>query len=326
MALRRAGHDVDGDQHRRAQQYAPVELQLTVAQRGAPVALEDEVVQRKVHAEQRHEDADHHVHRRRVPVGDGVAVGAEAAGARRAEHVHQRIVQVEAAAQKGDHHQNRQPAVDGVEYLGVVGHPGHQLVRGGTRGLRPHQVDRARAHLGDQRQRQHQHAHAAGPVGKAAPEQKALGQRLHVPDDGRAGGGEAGHRLKEAVHQRGDVAAEVEGQPPEEGHQYPAERHHREALPGAQEVPPGPDQRQREARREGDGHGDQYRHGVRAAVDQRYDQRQRHQRPRHAHHVADQMKCQSLVHFFKPSMSNASSRFTTVPARAVRITVSPASM
>ena len=64
-----------------------------------------------------------------------------------------------------------------------------------------------------------------------------------------------------------------EGQTAEEGDQNPAQRHHREALPGAEVVAAGPEQREQLARCSGDDQRNQNRHRVAAAAEQRHRQR-----------------------------------------------------
>ena len=88
------------------------------------------------------------------------------------------------------------------------------IIRTGT--FRPHQVHGKTLALltaGGNGQQEHQHAHTAYPVGKAAPVQKALRQRLHIGEDRGTGSGKAGNGFKKGINKVGDLTGEEKGEP-----------------------------------------------------------------------------------------------------------------
>src|SRR5690606_20622095 len=90
------------------------------------------------------------------------------------------------------------------------------------------------------RQGEHDDAHAAQPVGELTPEQHVGSQRLHVRQDGRAGGGEARHGLEVGVERVVELRHPPEdvGQRAEGGDQQPDGDDDEEALPDTQGGPP----------------------------------------------------------------------------------------
>ena len=71
-------------------------------------------------------------------------------------------------------------------------------------------------------------------MGEAAPVEQAHGQGLHIPEDGGAGGGEAGDRFEEGVDEVGNVAAEYKGKGAKRGNQDPGDGHDHKAILGVE--------------------------------------------------------------------------------------------
>ena len=115
---------------------------------------------------------------------------------------------------------------------------GHQLADRGTGALRLHQIHlRAARHRQDCKQK-YQHAHAADPVRKAAPEQRAVRQRLHVGNNACARRGKAGDGLKQRVRKMRNLAGKDEGQGAENTEYDPAEGDRDKALFHEERHPP----------------------------------------------------------------------------------------
>ena len=69
-------------------------------------------------------------------------------------------------------------------------------------------------------------AQAAYPLGHSAPEEYAVGQMLHIVEDGRTRGGESRHCLEIGIGDIGYKAAYQEGEHTENTEHYPCSRHH----------------------------------------------------------------------------------------------------
>ena len=71
-------------------------------------------------------------------------------------------------------------------------------------------------------QQKYQYTHAAQPVAEAAPIQQSLRQGLHIGQNGRAGGGKAGHDLEESIDIQGDFPGNIERQAADQTEYHPA--------------------------------------------------------------------------------------------------------
>ena len=171
---------------------------------------EEEIVGVEVDAEEDHENGDDPLQVGTV-AGDGISLDAEAAGTGSAEAVGDGLKNGHPAQQQKDDLQHRQAEIDDIQDPGGAADLGHQLAHAGAGGFRLHQVELTAAGHRQHRQQEHQHAHAADPVGEAAPEQARIAHGLHIRQDGRARGGEAGHRFEHGVGEGGDLAGQDEG-------------------------------------------------------------------------------------------------------------------
>ena len=289
-------HDVAGDEQRRAENDRHVPAQLRILPRQVEFPTQQEEIDRKIDAEQGHEDG-----RDRLRVGavggEGIVADGKAAGAGRAEGVAERVKQRLAAGQIKEDLQHRQAKIDPVEDLGRIGHPRHHLGDRRPGALGPQQVDGLAAVHPDDGQHEHQNAHAADPVRKAAPEQHALVELLHRGQDARAGGGKAGDHLEHGVEIKRDLPRKRERQRADERKHDPAERHcdqpffrvHDGPLAAAQP------QRQRTEHCRAQHHPEE----IPAAylmVDQRHEQRRQHQRGPDQQHRAQHIDDRPLIH------------------------------
>ena len=195
------------------------------------MADQHQIVHRKIHAEQQHEHRGHVLQIRAVS-GNAVGFYAEAAGAGRTKGGAQRIKQGH-SAQKQEHQiQHGEGKIKDVQNFRRLMQAGGQLAHAGAGAFRPQKVHGVSpAGLrGRERQQEHQNAHAAQPVAEAAPQQQAAAHGLHIRQDGRAGGGKAGHHLKHGVHIGGDLPAEHKGQAAQHGKGDPGQRGGHKAL------------------------------------------------------------------------------------------------
>ena len=224
-------HDVAGDEQRRAENDRHVPAQLRILPRQIEFPAQQEEIDRKIDAEQGHEDG-----RDRLRVGavggEGIVADGKAAGAGRAEGVAERVKQRLAAGQIKEDLQHRQAKIDPVEDLGRIGHPRHHLGDRRPGALGPQQVDGLAAVHPDDGQHEHQNAHAADPVRKAAPEQHAVAQRLDVGQNCRACRRKARDRLKKSIDKGRYLAGDDKRQCAENRHQHPDKRHDGQAVAG----------------------------------------------------------------------------------------------
>ena len=195
--------------------------QLLVAQRGADVAEQDEVIQAEVDAEEYHEHAHDDVDIGAVVVADAQRARGQAAGAGGGERVQQRIVKAHAAGDEQNHLHERERDVQQVEDGGGLADARHELADRRAGHLGAHDVHRAVAAHGQHGQHEHEDAHAADPVRKQPPEHAAAGHALRRCDDAGAGRGQTRDRLKQGVDVVRDVAREHEQQRAEQRHGDP---------------------------------------------------------------------------------------------------------
>ena len=193
---------------------------------------QQEIVQVEVDAEQQHKHADD-------DFKIGVVVGthtqrlvAEAAGARRAEGMNQRVKQRHTARTEQHGFQYRHSEVNSVQNLRTVTQFAGNLAAGRAGDLGAHQVHGAAVRHRQHRHRKNKNAHAAYPVGKAAPEQDAVAQRLNIGQNCGAGGCKAGHCLKKGVYKGRNLAGNHKRQRAENRHQHPDQRHDGQTIAG----------------------------------------------------------------------------------------------
>ena len=103
------------------------------------------------------------------------------------------------ADQQQKYLQNGHKNINTVKYFCRGLNLGHKLfdLRTGAFGL--HNINVRTACQGQKREQKHENAHAAYPVSEASPKEHTLWQRLNVFKYARAGGCEAGHRLKKRI-------------------------------------------------------------------------------------------------------------------------------
>ena len=215
-------HDVAGDEQRRAENDRHIPAQLRILPRQIEFPAQQEEIDRKIDAEQGHEDG-----RDRLRIGavggEGVVPDGKAAGAGRAEGVAERVKQRLAAGQIQNDLQNGQAKIDPVEDLGRIGHPRHHLGDRRPGALGPQQVDGLATVHPDDGQHEHQNAHAADPVRKTAPEDHAAVKRLDRGQNARASRRKAGDHLEHRVQIRRDLPRERKRQRPGKRQRDPAQ-------------------------------------------------------------------------------------------------------
>ena len=218
-----------GGGHRHHDEEKP---QLIAFQRLPHLAGEQQEINGEVNGEQQHEHRDDDLDsgtaegpHRGVPVG-------EPAGARRGHGVGDGVIPVHPRQAQQQHLQRRQGQVDGVQNLGGLGGPGHQLALHRPGALRPDEEIGADAQKRQQGGGEDEHSHPSQPVGEGPPEQQAHGQSLDSGENGGSRGSKAGDGLKKAVNEGSELAGEPEGQRPEHPEQHPDEPYGEKPFPG----------------------------------------------------------------------------------------------
>ena len=196
------------------------------------MAEQQEIIQVEVDAEQQHEHTDHDLKIRVVVGTHAQRLVAEAAGARRAEGVNERVKQWHTARAEHDRLDNGHGEIDGVEDFGAVAQFARDLAAGRAGDLSAHQVHGAAVRHGQHRHRKNKNAHTADPVGKAAPEQDTVAQRLNIGQNRGAGGRKARNHLKKGVHKGRDLAGDDKGKRTENRQQHPDQRHDGQTVAG----------------------------------------------------------------------------------------------
>ncbi len=135
-----------------------------------------------------------------------------------------------------DRFQGGEKGVDLPQDLGGVPDSRRELVgrRAGRLGLV--ELHAADPQKGQDRQGEDDDPHAPQPLNEAPPEQQPLGNPFDVREDRRTGGGEAGNRFEKGVRERGELAAHVKRQGPEEPHGDPPEGHDGHPFPLADDL------------------------------------------------------------------------------------------
>ena len=186
------------------------------------VFQQDEIIGVEIDAEKDHKDGDDPLTIHRI-TGNTVVLDAKTAGARRAKAEGHGVKQRHAACQKQNDLDHRHHHINNIQDSGGVAQTGHQLAHGGAGALCPHEVHVAAAVHGHHRQHEHQNAHAADPMGEGSPEQADMAERLHIGQDGSAGGGESRDRFKKGIGEAVDLSGEHKRQTADGTHQDPAE-------------------------------------------------------------------------------------------------------
>ena len=169
------------------------------------MAEQQQIINIEVDAEQQDEHADDHFIIQVIVLADAGAQMAEAAGARRAKGVDERVIQRHTARQQQERFRHRHHKINAVQNLGGIPQLAGNFVHRGAGHLGAHQMHGTAIPHGQHRHGKHQHAHAAHPVGKTAPERGGTVQRLHIGEDAGTCGGKAGNRFKKGVHTGGDI-------------------------------------------------------------------------------------------------------------------------
>ena len=135
-----------------------------------------------------------------------------------------RVEQGHVADQQENDIQNRHAHIEQIENACGLAHFGHQLANAGTGAFCPQQMHgKTLALIACEGQQKHQNTHAAQPVAEAAPVEKTSGERLHIGQNGRAGGGEAGNNFKEGIDVGGDFPGNVKGEATDQTQYNPAD-------------------------------------------------------------------------------------------------------
>ena len=148
--------------------------------KGTPeFAEQHQVIGIEVDTEQNHKDGDDPLQIGGVVHHAGV-FDAKSAGAGSAKGGGQRIEQRHVPQQEQQDFDDRHPKIDDIQDACGVFDLGHQFADRGSRAFCAHQIDvRTTAQRQDGQQKD-QYPHAANPMGEAAPEQRAVGQSLHI--------------------------------------------------------------------------------------------------------------------------------------------------
>ena len=227
--------DVVGDRQNTEDDNAEVALELTHLEDLLPVSAQQEVVCIEVDAEHQDEHSDDRLHERRV-AGAAVVPDTEPSGPRTAESDTDCIKQRHAREQEKDDLRDGECEVDRVQYFGRVPHARHKLAHGGPRALRAHETHVVSAGHGKDRKNKDDDAHTSDPVGKAAPEQAGVAERLHVAEYTRSRRCKAGGGLKDRVGEVRYIARRNKGERPQDTENEPAQTDDRESLPGIEHM------------------------------------------------------------------------------------------
>ena len=124
----------------------------------------------------------------------------------------------------------------------------------GTRALRLHQVHVGTPGQRKQTQDKYQYAHASDPMGKASPEQNAVGQGFHLRQNTGSRGGKSGRCLKYRIHRVLNRPGKQKWQGSRKAQHNPAERNRRHTLRRIVDLPLRLSQHQRHADHKADQH------------------------------------------------------------------------
>ena len=155
--------NVEGNKQRRDHDDRHVPAQLRVLPRQIKFSAQQEEIDREIHAEQRHEDR-----RDRLRVGavggEGVVSDGEAARARRAERVAERIKQRVAARQIQNDLHDRQAEINAIQNFRRIDHARDHLGHRRSWAFGAQQMNGLSAVHADDGQHEYENAHAADPV------------------------------------------------------------------------------------------------------------------------------------------------------------------
>ena len=150
--------------------------------------------------------------------------------------------------------------------------------------------------MGRQGKEQHQNAHAAHPLGLAAPEEDAGRHGLHRVQNGGAGGGQAGGRLEQCVHEGGNGVRQQIGERAQQRQRDPCQSHGGIAVPA---LHPHPGDRY-QIGQSAQNAAQQCRNGeccpAAVAIPQTYQQRQQHEARFYPQDIAHCAGDQSNIH------------------------------
>ena len=186
---------------------AHVPAELGIFEREVELLLQQEEVDREVHAEQRHEDRCDRLQIRAVAC-ERVCLDGKAARTGRCKRVAERVKKRHAASQVKYHLYERERKVDRIQDFRRVDHSRDHLADRRPRALGTQEMDALPAFHFDDGQHEYQNAHAAQPVRKAPPEEHAAAERLDVRQDARARRCKAGDHLEHRVQVKRNFARE----------------------------------------------------------------------------------------------------------------------
>ena len=113
--------------------------------------------------------------------------------------MHEAVKDRHSARTEQKHLQRGKSEVYQIQYLGGLTDTRNELSDDGTRHFCLHYVHRGSGFLRDYRHHKNDNTHSADPVGKAAPKQSAVAERLNIADNGCTGGSKTARRLKKSV-------------------------------------------------------------------------------------------------------------------------------
>ena len=279
--------------------------QLLVAQRGADVAEQNEVIQAEVGAEEDHEHAHDDVDIGAVVVADAQRARGQAAGAGGGERMQQCVIKAHAAGDEQNRLHERERDVQQVEDGGSLADARHELADRRAGHLGAHDVHRAVAAHGQHGQHEHEDAHAADPVRKQPPEHTAAGHALRRCDDAGTGRGQTRDRLEQGVDVVRDIAREHKRDRAEQRHGDPRQADDEKTVARGDAAGLGAHAPHDQPDAAGDADRDQKR-DRRFVIDHSCDHRQEHQRGLDAQHAADDLPDHSKIHGFALSMLSLS--------------------
>ena len=134
-------------------------------------------------------------------------------------------------------------------------------------------------------------------MAERAPDQHTVAQRLHVGEDGGAGGGKAGYDFEQGVQIEGDLSAEGEGERAHRGDKQPSQGHRHIAVLGGKDgeahLQPGEQEAHQGAAR---AHRKENQSAEILTVDQPCDHREQHQHPDDHQHIAQHIDNTFVMH------------------------------
>ena len=187
--------DIEGDKPHRSQNNQQIGTYLLHAKCFAELAEQQVIIKIEIDAEQDHKDRDNPLQCVGI-TGNAVSADTKTTGTGGTNTGGHRIEQRHAIEIQQKQLQQGQTKINAIQNTGCGTDFRYQLAHRGTRAFRTHQVDVGAAAHGDNCQQEYQHAHTANPVGKAAPEQRTMGQGFHILQNAGTGGGKTGNGLK----------------------------------------------------------------------------------------------------------------------------------